>query len=632
MKKILHVLLLLASLLGLNAQAQEQILSFHSAIDIQPDGALLVNESIEVRADGRQIRHGIYRDFPTRYRDRLGNNYRTGFKLIGVWRNGETEPHVIKPLSNGVRIQIGDANTLLAPGIYQYEIAYQTDRQLGFFEDFDELYFNVTGNGWAFPILRASATVSLPGGVDSSQVKLTGYTGVQGSSEKNLRHSMTPNSDFYFETTRPLQPREGLTIVAGWPKGIINAPDAEQLQQQFIDDNRANLIIAVGVLLVFIYYLLVWLKVGKDPQAGAIYPLYRAPKGFSPASMRFIRRMKYDKSCFTAALINLAVKGIIEIDQNESQQFVLRRGSATLVDLAPGEAAIFDALLGDNDEIILSQSQQRKLSAAIKQHEQSLREDFQQMYFNTNKKFVLPGLLASAAFIIWSLTEVRGEETIFASVFIGIFTLFPVFILLQLKKSLHRKNKRSVITQSLFQLAFLGAIIYIATNSFSSTITSVQSIAWPVVVGTLLLLMINLLFIEWIKAPTRAGRKLLDQIEGFELYLSVAEQDNIERSGEPAFNADIYQQFLPYAFALGIDHAWSKRLQRAIDEGLIKADYYPTGLLHTPGQNDINSLSDSLSSGLDAAISSASTTPGSSSGFIGGSSGGGGGGGGGGGW
>jgi uncharacterized membrane protein YgcG len=632
MKKLLFTLFAVALIFSHELLAREEILNYHSAIDIQQDGSLQVTESIEVQAENQQIKHGIYRDFPTLYHDRLGNEYRTSFKLLSVKRNGIAEPYFTKKQSNGVRIYIGDKNITLTPGIYQYEISYVTDRQLGFFKDFDELYFNVTGNGWAFPILQASATVSLPAAVDSTQVKLTGYTGVKGSSAQNLRHSITPNSHFYFSTTRPLLPHEGLTLVADWPKGIITEPSAEQKQQQFIDDNRPSLIIGAGVVVVFIYYLLVWLKVGKDPEAGVIYPRYQAPDGYSPASMRFIRNMKYDKSCFTAALLNLAVKGVISIDQNDAGLWVIRQLNNFDVDLAAGEAVILDELFGASNKITLTQSEHKRLGKAIKRHEKSLREDYQKRYFMTNKNYFVPGLLISLGAIIWSITEVEGTETTFATAFIGIFTLIPVFVLLQIKKAMTRKNKSGAIFQGMIQFVFLGFFIFMARDVIESMASSISAVVWPVVIGTIAIVIINILFMNWLKAPTLAGRKLLDQVEGLELYLKVAEDDEIEQAGQPKFNADIYQQFLPFAFALGVDHAWSQRLQRAISAGLVEPNYYPTGLLHSHQYNDISSLSDSLSSGLDSAISSASTPPGSSSGSSGGSSGGGGGGGGGGGW
>ncbi len=632
MKKIVFVIVTLALFISFPAMAQEAILSYHSNIDVRSDGVLHVLEKIEVRAENRKIRHGIYRDFPTIYHNRLGATQRVGFHLLGVRRNGEDERHHEKKLSNGIRIYIGNPDVTLTPGIYQYEIEYTTDRQLGFFDNFDELYFNVTGNGWIFPIEQASATVSLPTRVNDNEVKLTGYTGAQGSKAQNLRHSITPNGRFYFTTTQALRPYEGLTIVADWPKGIITAPSQQQMRQQFIQDNRPLMIAGGGLLAVLAYYLLVWIKVGKDPQAGVIYPRYRAPDGFSPASIRFIRNMKYDKSCFTAALINLAMKGVITIDKDKNDDFVLTRQPQATADLAPGEAVIMQSLFDSSERITLSQSEHARLSKAIGQHEKSLRRNFEKIYFLNNRKYFVPGLVLSLAFIIGSISQIDQPDALFGTVFIGIFALFPILILLQLKKTWQRKKKGGAIFSALIQFLFLGVFIYLGSDVIKPMLTSSPPLNWLVIVAIVALVVINVLFFNWLKAPTLAGRKLLDQIDSFKLYLNVAEADDIKLSGEPEFNSNLYQQFLPYAIALGVDSAWSKKLQQAMDAGQVDAQYRPEGLLYIQRYDDIGQFSQSLSSDFDSAISAASTPPGSSSGFSGGSSGGGGGGGGGGGW
>jgi len=139
------------------ARAEEHVLSYDAQVAIAQDGGLDVVETIRVRAEGDQIRRGIYRDFPTDYHDARGHHYRVGFTLVGISRDGRPEPHHTETMSNGVRIYIGSADVLLDPGEYAYELHYRTTRQLGFFADHDELYWNVTGNGWVFPISLARA-------------------------------------------------------------------------------------------------------------------------------------------------------------------------------------------------------------------------------------------------------------------------------------------------------------------------------------------------------------------------------------------------------------------------------------------------------------------------------------------
>jgi len=167
-------LLLTAAVPALSA---ERITRFHSDVDIAADGSMVVEETIAVVAEGDKIRRGIYRDFPTRYRDRYGNRRVVDFDVLGVLRDGADEPWHTRGRANGVRVYIGDADRLLPPGRYTYRIRYRTDWQLGFFERADELYWNVTGNGWEFPIERASAQVTLPQPVDAQTLRMEAYTG-----------------------------------------------------------------------------------------------------------------------------------------------------------------------------------------------------------------------------------------------------------------------------------------------------------------------------------------------------------------------------------------------------------------------------------------------------------------------
>ena len=127
----------------------------------------------------------------------------------------------------------------------------------------------------------------------------------------------------------------------------------------------------------------------------------------------------------------------------------------------------------------------------------------------------------------------------------------------------------------------------------------------------------------------------MDEIEGFKMYLDTAEQDRLERMQSPGLTPEVFETFLPFAFALGVENNWCERFARELPEELAKrGGYQPTW--YTGSQNRLNALShlgNDFNNSFSSAISSASSPPGSSSGSGGGgSSGGGGGGGGGGGW
>jgi uncharacterized membrane protein len=145
------------------------------------------------------------------------------------------------------------------------------------------------------------------------------------------------------------------------------------------------------------------------------------------------------------------------------------------------------------------------------------------------------------------------------------------------------------------------------------------------------------LFSFLMRAPTPNGRLVMDEIEGFKMYLDTAEQDRLDRMRSPALTPEVFESFLPYAYALGVENTWCERFAREMPEEIRQqTGYHPSWYRgNYQGVNALNHIGDNFSSSFSSAISSASSPPGSSSGggsSGGGSSGGGGGGGGGGGW
>ena len=261
------------------AAADERILSFDSDIVVRQDGSIEVTETIRVRAEGQQIRRGIYRDFPTDYEDRLGNDYDVRFKPLAVLRNDRVESFNAQKMDNGVRTYFGSADRLIDMGEHTYTFRYEVNRILGFFDDKDELYWNVTGSGWSFPIDRASATVSFQFDVVPDDIELYAYTGPQGGTEQNYLATIDYQGRPAFQTSRGLGVYQGLTISVAWPKGLVEEPGAVQKITWLLTDNVSLLVVLAGLTAMFIYYIPVWRDYGKDPEPGrSIYEI-RTPAG-----------------------------------------------------------------------------------------------------------------------------------------------------------------------------------------------------------------------------------------------------------------------------------------------------------------------------------------------------------------
>ncbi len=622
------IISLLCLLFSTTALATEYIEYFFSDIEVQRNGDLEVTETIRVKAEGKAIRRGIYRDFPTRYKDGRGRHLSVGFHLVSVERDGRSEPFHSKNQSNGIRIYMGDSNVYLDPGIYTYQLRYRTSRQLGFFDNQDELYWNVTGTGWAFDIHKAAARLTLPDTADT--ISLSGYTGPQGSTEQALDFKRVGSQQAYFESTRVLQRYEGLTIVAGWPKGLVQEPSAEQKRAWFIADNKASIIITAGTVLLLIYYLLLWRWFGRDPAAGIIIPRYSAPTGYSPASVRFIERMAYDKTCFSTAIINLAVKGALDIDDNDGDFKLTRTGPAKSA-LAAGEDQVLQGLFGaGSNDINISQSNHSTLSRAIDRHRKSLKRDYEKKYFNSNSWLLVPAVLASIAIVLASIVNLPNDETIFKTVFLTSFTLAPLMMIYKVVTKLVNMGRNGIVRYGVFLLPMFIFMWFFFTVGFPYA-EFAREVPITLVAALIAMLALHYFFYQWLKAPTLAGRKLLDQIEGFKHYLEVAEEDEIAAQAAPGFSSDIYETWLPYAIALDLENEWTAKLQRAIDAGTVDRSYSQPAWYRGRGHSSRH-FSNTLANSFNSAIASSSVAPGSSSGSSGGSSGGGGGGGGGGGW
>lgn len=610
-------------------QADERILDFHSDIDIAADGSMSVAETIKVNAEGDRIRRGIYRDFPTNYRDQYGNRVNVLFKPLQVQRDGQPEAWHQEVLANGVRVYFGDADVFLDSGEHTYVFRYQTTRQLGFFDDHDELYWNVTGNGWDFVIATASAAVRLPAAVDREQIKVEGYTGPQGSKAQDYTSRVDADGTAHISTTQSLPPENGLTMVVSFPKGIITAPDMNQKLAWFAADNRREAVLGVGLIVLVGFLYLQWRRVGIDPKGGVVIPEYDPPPDISPAAARYIRQMGYDDRCFAADLVELGVRGAVRIDNSGSNDFSIQRTSSRAIDMPDSARELFDLLLGSADSLEFKNQNHVTIGAARRGHEKFLKDRHAKANFRRNDGIGCLGMLISIAAVVGAFLIDRGSAV--AVVIVPtIITMFAAAASSNLLVSLINawKDGRRPIG------LIIGTLILLAVLAAAAAFLSLRtSILFAVLVA--LLMAVQGPFATWMRAPTVEGRKLLDRIEGLRLYLGVAERDDLARAKAPPMNANEYERLLPYALALDVEKTWGDKLAAAIGPAAVAAAAAGWAWYHGDTERGFNasSFGSSLGSSLSSAISSSSSPPGSSSGSGGGgSSGGGGGGGGGGGW
>lgn len=612
------------------AQKTERILDYHSVVQVQTDASIVVTETITAMAQGKDIKRGIYRDFPTEYRGPLGGREVRGFEVLSVKRDGKPEQWHTESRNNGMRVYIGQKSVFLDPGEHTFTLTYRSTGQIGYFEKYDELYWNVTGNFWKFTILHASCVVKLPKG--ASVLQMAGYTGPVGAKGKDFLSGFDDNGDPRFETTAPLPPGNGLTIAVSWPKGIVVEPSGTQKTLQTLRANLPSVVIILAIAALLLYYYIAWTKVGRDPEKGTPFPRFHPPRGVSPAAARTIMRMGYDNKAFAAAMVNLAVKGYVEITQEEKifgrSIFTLTRTGrlANECNLSKGEKLAADALFAGSNEIRISPTNRTQIRRANKRLSAFLQLEHEKIHFLTNKKWLIPGILITLATLgLLALTGRQPPVAGFLSIWLAGWTTGVTFLVLSVFKSFRSGSYGAGLFMSVFAIPFVAGELF-------GLFAYANATSYPAAAGIIVLFLLNAMFYFLLKAPTMEGQAIMDEIEGYKLFLETTEKDRLNVMNPPDVTPEVFEQNLPYAIALDVENEWSERFEGQLERmGQQSSGYSPAWYHGTSGMHGFGAgaFAGSFASAFTSAVATSSSTSGSGGG---GSSGGGGGGGGGGGW
>jgi len=621
------------------SQSGERILYFRSDANVAKDGHLDVVETIRIRSEGNRFQHGILRDFPTRYAQ--GNRtVRVGFTVEGIERDGAKEEWTTQSVDNGVEVRIGRPEVTLADGEHVYAIHYRTTRQLGFFQGYDELYWNVTGLASSFPIEVAEARVRLPRAVPFGQRSF--YTGPEGSKAQDAKVVDEAPGDIAFRTTAPLAPHEGLTIAVAWPKGVVDPPRRPTPAGQWLATNGplAAAILALAGLCAFYFHA--WRKAGRGPRPGTVVPLFTPPEGLSAAALRYVRRMGYDTRAFAAAIVQSGVEGKLRLVESEGGFF--SRGKTRIDKLAEPEGMaaperdMLRKLFAGGDRVEMDNDNHATFSAAQKALGDGLESAFLDKTFHLNKGWAWAGLvLVGGAMLlvglVAALTDPYADEGAWGPPALGL-ALVAGALAAGTRSRLAAPGRSWLL--ALLALGFAVGAAFMLFTAYIVAADAGDAMTVLKMLSPLLALPLALSAFRWMAAPTREGRTLMDEIAGFEKYLSVAEEDRLETLHPPEKTPELFERYLPHAIALGVENRWAARFANVLARASAEPDRQSGMGWYSGSQNAWSNpgrFASTMGSSLTSSIASASTAPGSSSGSGGGgSSGGGGGGGGVGGW
>ncbi len=586
-KTVLQISILCLGLffaLTTNASA-EVIKTFDAQIIVNKDASVSVVETIVYDSEGLE-KHGIYRDITPR------NAKGEVMKIqdISVVDAIGAPYHWQQQRNNGdTRLKIGDPNATFV-GEKTYVVSYTATNAVSFFDEYDEIYWNATGNNWSFGINAVTAQVSVPGSGYVRQESC--YVGVKGSTERCF-----PGSGQFY-SKRALLPGEGMTVAVGFPKGIT---------QPYIPATKDKIRDFMGLwwpivipLFVLIYMWKKWYRIGRDAKGrGLIVSEYEVVDNLTPLEAAVIINQSFTGKDIIAEVLSLAVRGYISIEQTEEKKFIGKSIDYTLMltklpdeTLAPFDKQllkeIFNTMTVGTVTVL---SQNHSFYAMMGSLTTSLKKHLVENEYYT--KDFLPKSL-------WDKVSPTGKQLKYVTAF---FILVVVFLQSPLSRYVWEilgftaDQFTSLFIQELTPIVFLGSII-LAVISYS-------------------------IFKHIMPAKTQKGALVRERLLGLKEYIQVAEKDRIAFHNAPETNPKLFEVLLPYAIMFGFEKKWVKAFEGIT---LQQPRWYSS-----PNGNFVPAVF--ISDFSNNFSSSFFSTPSSSSGSSGGGlSGGGGGGGGGGSW
>jgi len=566
--RIVHSLLFICLFvcgLAVVAQAKSwRVADFHDDISVDKNGGAVVTERITLAFVGEW--HGIHRFIPIAYPGPDGTNYELYLSVVSVTDGDGVKLKYDSSTSNSSRdlkIYIPDA----VDAKRTVAIVYRVQNGTRFFKDYDEFYWNVTGNDWQVPIDHASATVRFPDAAAGS-LRAQAFTGVYGSTGHGAT-SKVDGASAEFETTDPLPMRGGMTIDVYIPKDILVEPSGFARFLWFVGGNPAVFLPFVTFAVMFPLW---WVK-GRDPDPGmSVAPMYEPPPGISPAEAGTLVDDRIHPRDITSTLIDLAVRGYLKIEEKEDKGLVfshkdyvfhLLKPLSDLTDksLAPHERVMLENVFAGGEETRLS-SLKNRFYAAVP----IIRQDIMAALRNKGVYMLDP--------------ESANGYSIMAAV--AILTPFA-------------------ICQYLGWANFLNSIPLL-------------------IVSVIISAAIWFLFARVMTAKTIKGARTLVAILGFQEFMNRVDADRLKVMPPTTF-----EKFLPYAMALGVEHHWAQAFAGIVQNPPTwyagPGGYYP-GMVFNP--IIFSSSMNSMATDMHQVFVSAPRASSSGSGWSGGGGGGGG--------
>ena len=577
-------ILCLAPVACADSSLPKGITLFRADVTVLENGTLEVDEEISVNDAAVYYQHGFRRNLPIAPTDRWDTRYAGTYKpdngiRVKVLEVIEDRKPVKFEQGSGygyAQLRIGPQDAPLDSGKHHFVIRYMVYSAMIFGGQRDTLYWSSDGQDHDAPIAESIISVRVPEGIPESAIEIEPHVSGIGLSfpqgpETSLDRLDHGNGPIVYRATN-VSRRQSLSVAISWPKGYVVRPQFETLQRD------GWVFAAPGAL--FLYYLIVWLGLGREPKPGTMVARYEPPDGMSPAAVRFITSGTTDGRSFVAVIAQLAVRGCLRVERLNGKYKLSRLMSdrATEASLAPEELQTLKLLFEDQPEIELTGAMDERNAAQNGRYVAAIHRELTDRlggkYFTRHAGYIVLGVLATFAIALPMAITANGRDTT-GAFFFTVWVLFCGLMLGMMIEMSFASAWKAVMVSGIGWLKLLPGALACAVFGgaiFALLRNLARGVSLSFSLMVLAFLLINLGWGPLLKRRSALGRQVADEIAGFRQFLAKVEQDKLKRLESAAETPQDLDRMLPYAIALDLHEDWGDRLAQTFMNTTIFAE------------------------------------------------------------
>ena len=558
--------------LNVSSLIAETIKKYDVSIQINKNGTLTINETIDYDFGDKLDKHGIIRRIPLRSKKSGIDIYKSHVKMNSVKRNGEPEKYKTKKSSGEIAYKIGSEDKYVGSGVSKYEFNYTMYNALFEKDGIYQVYFNPIGQFWKVPIESGDVIISFennqPIGENEIQ-QLKVFTGKYGETGEN--YTIVQKSGIIkIKTNEVLEPLNGMTFRLNLKTDKINPTWLDKLKVLYY----AVPLVAVGsvvILVLFIYGFVTWLLFRPVSLRKAIVPEFNIPKDISPMYAGYIKGVKNPKEILTIGMLSLLSKGYVTAEDSEGNgknvKYRLVANTEGNPELSTEEVTLLNALSDDeenifkNDKSHFSYQKDRKsgfedeknLYKASQNIMNMLENKYKSRAYKTNDKFSYPFILGMVLVITVGMIN-RGTNSRANGLFDDIaFVAFNFLISCGIAAVIYVFIENLFSERKIFPAILKGGI---------AILLLIKTGIIGVIIG-----IIPAMYIIYSKLMKEYMEKSLRQeehLDGMKMYIKTAEANQIMKFNDVDELVEYFKGILPYAVALGVKNKAVKLLENTI--------------------------------------------------------------------